>query len=133
MTVEEIREGENLTLIPNGNIDVHTSDEFTQTILKSFQKAKVIVVDMKEVSYVSSAGLRAFILGQKTANSKGAQLSLINVQDMVKDIFRTTGFDKLLKYSCKAPDTFPGFKKTHLKLIHYKTHHGNVIILGSVA
>ena len=99
MTIEEKKEGETLTLIPNGNIDVHSSDEFTQTLIRSFQKSRALVVDMESVAYVSSAGLRAFILGQKTANSKGADLSLINVQDTVKDIFHTTGFDKLLKYS----------------------------------
>ncbi len=98
MTIEEIRENDTLRLSINGNIDVHSSEEFTNTVLRSFQKTKSLVIDMENVSYISSAGLRAFILGQKTASSKGAEFSLINVRDEVKEIFHTTGFDKVLKY-----------------------------------
>lgn len=98
MTIEEIREGDVLRLSVDGNIDVHSSDEFTNTVIRSFQKTNSLVIDMEKVPYVSSAGLRAFMLGQKTAGSKGAGFSLINVRDEVKTVFHTTGFDKVLKY-----------------------------------
>ena len=45
---------------------------------------------------MSSAGLRAILLGQKTAVSKGGSLKLIHVQEAVMSVFRITGFDKLL-------------------------------------
>lgn len=98
MTIEEIREGDVLRLSVDGNIDVHSSDEFTNAVIRSFQKTNSLVIDMEKVPYVSSAGLRAFMLGQKTASSKGAGFSLINVRDEVKTVFHTTGFDKVLKY-----------------------------------
>ena len=99
MTIEEYKEGDSLVLALNGKIDVNSSDELTNVILRSFQKTDSLVLDMKDVIYVSSAGLRAFILGQRTAASKGSGFSLINVRDEIKAIFHTTGFDKLLKYS----------------------------------
>lgn len=98
MTIEEIRENDTIRLSIEGNIDTHSSTEFTNTIIRSFQKTKSLVIDMEKVSYVTSAGLRAFILGQKTAASKGAEFTLINVGDEIKAIFHTTGFDKILKY-----------------------------------
>ena len=99
MTIDEHKEGDSLVLVLNGKVDVHSSDELTNVILRSFQKTNSLVIDMKDVPYVSSAGLRAFMLGQKTAMTKGAEFSLINVQDELKSIFHMTGFDKLLKYS----------------------------------
>ncbi len=99
MTIDEHKEGDSLVLVLNGKVDVHSSDELTNVILRSFQKTDSLVLDMKDVIYVSSAGLRAFMLGQRTAASKGSGFSLINVRDEIKAIFRTTGFDKLLKYS----------------------------------
>jgi anti-anti-sigma factor len=51
---------------------------------------------MKEVNYISSAGLRGLIIGQKTASSKNGHFTIINVTDPVKDILRVTGLDKAL-------------------------------------
>ncbi len=99
MTIEEFSEENYLRLSIEGKIDANSSQEFTNAILSSLQKTNSLVIDMENVVYLSSAGLRAFVLGQKTATSKGAGFSLINVQDPVKDIFRTTGFDKILKIS----------------------------------
>ncbi len=99
MTIEEFSEENYLRLSIEGKIDANSSQEFTNAILSSLQKTNSLVIDMENVVYLSSAGLRAFVLGQKTAMAKGAGFSLINVQDPVKDIFRTTGFDKILKIS----------------------------------
>ncbi len=99
MTIEEFSEENYLRLSIEGKIDANSSQEFTNAILSSLQKTNSLVIDMENVIYLSSAGLRAFVLGQKTAMAKGAGFSLINVQDPVKDIFRTTGFDKILKIS----------------------------------
>ena len=79
-----------------GKIDTLTCTEFQNEILKAYQKSKDIIIDMENVSYISSAGLRALIIGQKTAASKGGSLSIINCPDQVKDVFRVSGFDKVL-------------------------------------
>ncbi len=99
MTIEEIKTDDGLTLAVNGKIDTRTSDEFANVIIHSFQKTNALTVDMSEVTYLSSAGLRAFMLGQKTASSKGASFKLINVQNEVKEIFHLTGFEKILNIS----------------------------------
>ena len=96
MTVEEIKDGEKLQLKIFGRIDTVTSQKFQDTLLKAFQRSKTLILDFTGVDYVSSAGLRALILGQKTAESKGGSMVLIHVNDGVKDIFRVTGFNKVL-------------------------------------
>ena len=96
MFITEILSEGSLQLNIEGKIDSVTSKEFQDAVLKSFQKSNNIIINMEEVPYISSAALRALTLGQKTAESKGGKLTIINVQPAVMDVLRTTGFDKLL-------------------------------------
>lgn len=96
MTIEEINEDGNIRLCVEGKIDTLTSPDFQDVLLKTFQKATSVIIDMEKVSYISSAALRALMLGQRTAASKGGTLYVINVSPQVKDVFRVTGFEKVL-------------------------------------
>ncbi|MCR4591183.1 MAG: STAS domain-containing protein [Lachnospiraceae bacterium] len=96
MRIEEVKEDSGLKMIIDGKIDTLTCNEFQNAVLKAFQKTNNLIIDMESVTYVSSAGLRALIIGQRTAETKGGSLSVINASDSVKDVFRVTGFDKVL-------------------------------------
>ncbi|MCR5773936.1 MAG: STAS domain-containing protein [Lachnospiraceae bacterium] len=96
MYIEEITQDGTLQLNVEGNIDTINSPEFQDAVLKAFQKSNNVVINMEKVSYLASAGLRALMLGSKTASSKGGTLVVINVQQSVADVFRVTGFDKVL-------------------------------------
>ncbi len=96
MKIETVVEENNLRLDVEGKIDTLTSREFQDTVLNSFRKYSDVTVNLAEVSYISSAGLRAFLIGQKTAASKGGSFSVINVDQGVLDVFKATGFDKVL-------------------------------------
>ncbi|MCR4596842.1 MAG: STAS domain-containing protein [Lachnospiraceae bacterium] len=96
MNIEEIKGDGIVQLGVHGKIDAMAATEFQNAILKAFQKSSNVVLDMKDVQYVSSAGLRGLMIGQKTASSKGGRFTVINVTDPVKDILRVTGLDKAL-------------------------------------
>lgn len=99
MYIEEIQSEGSLQLNVEGKIDSLSSKDFQDAVLKSFQKSNKIIINMEKVPYISSAALRALTLGQKTAESKGGNMIVMNVQPGVMDVFRTTGFDKLLTIS----------------------------------
>ena len=99
MTIQETADENRIRLSVEGKIDTISSQEFTNTVMNALQRTSSLVIDMEKVVYLSSAGLRAFALGQKTATAKGIGFSLINVPDVVMSIFSTTGFDKILKIS----------------------------------
>lgn len=84
-------------LIVEGRVDTNTSPQLQSAILSAFQKNKDVVVDFLNVPYISSAGLRALLIGHKTASSKGGSMKLTNVSDAVMDILGMTGFSKILK------------------------------------
>ena len=86
-----------IRLIVDGRVDTNTSPQLQQAILSAFQKSKDIVVDFLNVPYISSAGLRALLIGQKTATSKGGNMKVTNVSETVMNILEMSGFSKILK------------------------------------
>ena len=98
MNVTETKTESGLTLMVEGKVDTVTAPALQQSILTAFQKSKDIVLDLKEVPYMSSAGLRALLIGAKTANSKGGSMKVTNVQDIVMKVFEMSGFKKMLNF-----------------------------------
>ena len=96
MHFEEIQTGEMLQLNVEGKIDALSSDEFQNLVLKAFMKSKSVIINLEKVVYMSSSGLRALILGDKTAQSKGGQLIIINAPEQVIETFKVTGLDSIL-------------------------------------
>ena len=54
------------------------------------------VIDLAQLEYVASAGLRVFLLTQKRVKGAGSGLKLINVSPQIYDIFHYAGFDQIL-------------------------------------
>lgn len=85
-----------MRLMVDGRVDTNTSPQLQQAILNAFQKQKDVVVDFLNVPYISSAGLRALLIGQKTAASKGGSMKLTNVSEVVMNVLEMSGFSKIL-------------------------------------
>lgn len=96
MTIEEKRTEDEIKLYVEGRVDTNTSPALQEKLLTAFQKSKRIIVDLSRVEYVSSAGLRVLLMGQKTANSKQSQMKVVGVQEAVKSVFDMSGFSSIL-------------------------------------
>lgn len=96
MTIEEVKDGDKIQLNIEGKVDVNSSNELQTEILKAFQKCPNVILNFSGVSYISSAGLRALLIGQKTAGSKGGKFMIINANEGVMDVLRVTGLDKVI-------------------------------------
>ena len=97
MQYEEIRTGDALQLNVEGKIDALSSSEFQSIVLKAFMRCKDVVINIEKVPFMTSAGLRALVLGSKTAEAKGGKLIVMNVQPAVKEVFRHSGIEKILE------------------------------------
>lgn len=94
ITVETI---EDRTIIKvDGRVDAMTTQDLQDVIMNTFQTCSKIELDFAQVEYISSAGLKTLLLGQKTANSKGGQFALRHVNDMVMEVLNMTGFASIL-------------------------------------
>jgi len=97
MQFEEIRSEEALQLNVDGKVDVTTANDFQNAVLKAFVKSNNVVINLENVPYMSSAGLRALVLGAKTAQAKEGSLVVINVQPVVMEVFKYSGMNKILE------------------------------------
>jgi len=95
MQITETRDNEVITIAIEGRVDTNTSPQVQDAILKSFQKVNQVVLDFSKCSYVSSAGLRALLIGQKTASSKKGTMKLVNVPDILMNILQS-----IFSYEC---------------------------------
>ena len=96
MQINETKVDDCIQLSVEGQVDTITSPQLQQSILTALQKSKNVVLDLGQVPYMSSTGLRALLLGQKTAASKGGTMKVLNVQPMVMQVFKMSGFDSIL-------------------------------------
>lgn len=81
-----------------GRLDAMTSDDFQSLLLKKIDETKGdLLLDCSELEFVSSAGLRTFLTGQKALQAKGRQLRLRHTSEAIMKVLAMTGFDKFLK------------------------------------
>lgn len=79
----------------SGRIDVTSTPEIEREINSQIESISYLTIDMSEVDYISSIGLRAFLSFQKKMSSKG-EMRIVNVKPEVLEIFKMVGFDKVL-------------------------------------
>ena len=95
MDIQKILENGTLTLKVSGRIDTKTSPQFSEALTDSLSGVTMLIVDMGEVAYISSAGLRVLLTAQKTMNKQG-KMKVTNVNSDVMEIFDVTGFSDIL-------------------------------------
>lgn len=96
MNIVNSDNGDRIVLAVEGRVDTNTAPTLQEAILAAFQKNNNIEINFLDVAYVSSAGLRALLIGQKTAASKGGSMEITNVSDTVMEVFSVTGFKSIL-------------------------------------
>lgn len=79
-----------------GEIDGSNVDDFETAMKDACGRGKDLEVDLTELEYISSAGLRVFLISEKQIKQAGHKMIIRNVGDEIMDIFTVTGFVKLL-------------------------------------
>ena len=95
MEINKTTENSVATVFISGEVDSTNVMEFENELKSMVEGEAKVVIDLEELEYVSSAGLRVFLLIQKMFG-QGDALTIINVNEEVDDIFKVTGFSKLL-------------------------------------
>ena len=94
MNVIKTQNGNELTLAVAGRVDTVTAPEL-EAELKALDGVTCLVLDLKELEYISSAGLRVLLSAQKRMNKQG-EMKLRNVDKAIMEIFEVTGFSEIL-------------------------------------
>lgn len=80
-----------LTVELEGRLDTNTAPKLEEELKKDLASVKELILDFKKLKYISSAGLRLILSLQKIMNKQGS-LVLENVNDLIMEIFESTGF-----------------------------------------
>lgn len=91
-----IKHGDQLVVALKGRLDTVTSVDFSDTLAKEEIKENLVIVDMKELEYISSAGLRALLALKKSLFSQNKELEIHNLNPVCQEVFKVTGFNNVL-------------------------------------
>lgn len=83
---------------PSGVLDATKSQEFRQEVIKLLEsKPKIVLVDLKDISFMDSSGLGALVLAFKTLRASDTKLVLCSINEQIKILFELTGMDKVFE------------------------------------
>jgi anti-sigma B factor antagonist len=68
-----------------------------------------MIIDFKDLDYISSAGLRVILKATKAIKREDGQIMLCSMQDYVKEVFEIAGFDSFLPIVATMDDALNAF------------------------
>ena len=83
------------TIVLSGRLDTVTAPQLEAELEKILSDSDALVLDMANLEYISSAGLRVILKAQKAMNTKGT-MKLSHVGESVMEVFDITGFSDFL-------------------------------------
>jgi anti-sigma B factor antagonist len=79
-----------------GEVDIHTCTELERTLTTLADKGvNVITLDLGEVAFIDSSGLRALVVGHKALQDRGGSLVVANPSPSTARLLEVTGLDGL--------------------------------------
>ena len=95
MNIEVRKNLEQIIIEVAGRLDTTTAPTLDKTISENINDTKNLILDLKELNYISSAGLRVLLSAQKKMQNIGS-MKVINVCAEIMEIFEMTGFADIL-------------------------------------
>jgi anti-anti-sigma factor len=97
MNVSSRRFANTVVLRVEGRLDQDSCAAFTTDLMKFVEAAAAesgaVVLDLEGLEYISSAGLRCFMLASRQAKSQRAKIAVAALQPMVAEIFQISHFN----------------------------------------
>jgi anti-sigma B factor antagonist len=97
LSIADEFQGEALVVRLQGRLDTLTAKSFETHLAGHIGRGqKRIIVDLGDVDYISSYGLRVFLLTAKQLRADRLGFILCRLSQDVQKIFQISGFDKIL-------------------------------------
>ena len=98
MDIKLINRGTSGELVLIGRLDANSAPEAEEIFKEMIERFDTIVLNMEQLDYISSAGLRVIKIIHMGMKKKNGELILSKVQKMVMEVFEMVGFAGLLKF-----------------------------------
>lgn len=96
MNINKTIVGEITIFVLEGRLDTTTASQLQAVLIPEFDTAKEIMLNLQELAYISSAGLRVILMASKAAKKKESKFILTNVSEEIMEVFEMTGFSDIL-------------------------------------
>ncbi len=91
-----INHGDSLNVVLVGRLDTTTSPVLEKRLKEEDIKENLVILDFKDLEYISSAGLRVLLALKKNLEANKKSLEIHNINDVVNEVFKVTGFSNVL-------------------------------------
>ncbi len=98
LDIRKEKNGSELIVYLKGELDTGTAPNLMKELEGEYAGVTKLVFESSELTYISSAGLRAILTAMQSLDDEDAPGVMRNVSDGVRDILRATGFDKVLVF-----------------------------------
>ena len=96
LTITKTIENEKALFALSGRIDTTTAPELEKEVKAPLDGVSELTLDMKDLSYISSAGLRVLLSAHKMMAARNGSLIITGANEVVNEIFEVTGFSDIL-------------------------------------
>ncbi|MBO6310964.1 MAG: STAS domain-containing protein [Oribacterium sp.] len=96
MTINEDKNGDELTISLEGKLDAFTAPELQSELEDSLEGINKVILDFSKLVYLSSAGIRVLFWLKKRLNKQGKMI-VRNASDRIKEIISGVGFSEILE------------------------------------
>ncbi len=100
MNIIQNRNNNQLVIVLEGRLDISTAPDLDKVVNNDLDGVTELVFDLEKLDYISSVGLRVLLFAQKKMNRQGS-MKVINVNEMVMDVFAAMGFADIMKIEQK--------------------------------
>ena len=95
MVINKKQDGSALVIALEGRLDTTTAPELEQELKSSLDGITDLTLDMTNLDYISSAGLRVLLSAHKIMLKQG-KMKVTNASEIVREVFEVTGFSDIL-------------------------------------
>ena len=95
MTITTKMNGTSLDVVLVGRLDTETAPKLEKELSGKLNGVEELTLDLKDLEYISSAGLRVLLATYRSMSSKG-RMKVINANEIVREVFAVTGFTEIL-------------------------------------
>ncbi len=92
-----------------GRVDSDSAPHLDKALGKLLQNNNKIVMNLQDVEYMSSAGLRAIVKAYQAANKTGGDVHLACVPEPIEGVLLTVGMNQMLKSYPNTQEAMAGF------------------------
>jgi anti-anti-sigma factor len=98
VTLEQLESGVVIHVV--GSVDSTTAPSLQEPVLHAAENSSgALQLDLKQVSYLSSAGMRVMLLAAKALQKRGERLRLLNVPPQIQNVLSLAGFTSFIDVS----------------------------------